>query len=91
MIFRATFLFFNVAINNIHFVADNWLNTYIPNYRNADDIDGYYTLRKQLMDQNVYNRSQIKYLSLSGAQNLESIVNTLINDQSISSITSTEL
>lgn len=71
--------------------ADNWLNTYIPNYKNADDIDGYLTLRKQLMDQNVYNRSQIKYLSLSGAQNLESVVNTLINDQTVSSITSTEL
>jgi len=72
-------------------VNNNWLNTYIPNYQNADDEEGYITLRKQLMDQNVYNRSQTKYLSLNGAQNLESIVNTLVNDQTISSITSTEL
>lgn len=60
--------------------SNNWLNTYIPNYQNANNNETFITLRKELMDIDLYNKTQIKQLSKTGVINLENAIKELIEN-----------
>jgi hypothetical protein len=60
--------------------SNNWLNTYIPNYQNANTNETFITLRKELLNIDLYNKTQIKQLSKTGVINLENAVKELIEN-----------
>jgi hypothetical protein len=68
---------------------NNWLNIYITDYQTADTNENFITLRKELMDIDLYNKTQIKQLSLTGVANLEKAIRELMND--VSPLTNNEI
>lgn len=60
--------------------ANNWLNTYISGYQDANNNEAFITLRKQLLNIDLYNKTQIKQLSKTGVINLENAIKQLIED-----------
>ena len=60
--------------------GSNFKDQYLINYMNSNNVDGYETLRKQLTNENIYNTSQIKYLSENGVQSLQAIVVNSLNN-----------
>jgi len=59
---------------------NNWLNTYIPNYQDYETNEAFVTLRKELLDIDLYNKTQIKQLSKTGVINLENAIKELIEN-----------
>lgn len=66
----------NPATNN------NWANVYIGEYQQANDNESFITPRKELLNVDLYNKTQTKQLSLLGVKNLESAIIDLMNSDS---------
>lgn len=69
----------------------NWQTLYISGYTNAANNSDFITLRKELMDIDLYNKTQIKQISLSGVKNLETAIQTLFTDNTTNEIKISDL
>ena len=70
---------------------NNWQNTYITGYQQANDNDEFVTLRKELLDIDLYNKTQIKQLSQTGVNNLQTAVANLLKSNTDNKIKISEL
>jgi hypothetical protein len=59
-------------------IPSNWETIYILNYQTAETNEQFITLRKELLDIDLYNKTQIKTLSPAGNNNLETAVKSLL-------------
>ena len=69
----------------------DWENIYIADYKNAETDERFITKRKQLMDIDLYNKTQIKRLSLNGVQTLERSLIQLLKSNDTIQIKTSEL
>ena len=69
----------------------DWENIYIADYKNAETDERFITKRKQLMDIDLYNKTQIKRLSLNGVQTLERNLIQLLQSNDTIQIKTSEL
>jgi len=63
-----------------------WENVYLAGYQTANNNDDFITPRKQLLDVDLYNKTQIKQLSLTGVKNLETAIQELFNNNNTNEI-----
>ena len=63
-----------------------WADVYLVNYQNATNNNEFITPRKQLMDVDLYNKSQIRQLSLGGVKNLETAIKNLFKNSNTNQI-----
>jgi len=70
---------------------NNWQNTYITGYQQGNDNDEFITLRKELLDIDLYNKTQIKQLSQTGVNNLQTAVANLLKSNTDNKIKISEL
>jgi len=72
-------------------VSNNWETIYLAGYQNANDDEFFITLRKELLDIDLYNKTQIKQLSKAGVKNLENAIKELLTDNTSNEIKISEL
>lgn len=70
---------------------NNWQNVYLANYQTANDSDDFSTPRKQLLDVDLYNKTQIRQLSINGVKNLETAIQSLFNNNNTNQIKISDL
>lgn len=61
---------------------NNWKNIYLQKYKNPEENDDVITIKKECLDIDLYNKTQIKNLSYSGVLNLENAIKQLFSSGS---------
>ena len=62
--------------------GDNWENIYLQKYKTPEENDDVITLKKELLDIDLYNKTQIKNLSYSNVVNLENAIRQIFSSGS---------
>lgn len=62
--------------------GDNWENIYLQKYKTPEENDDVVTLKKELLDIDLYNKTQIKNLSYSNVVNLENAIRQIFSSGS---------
>ena len=72
-------------------INNNWETVYLTGYQNTSNNESFVTPRKELLDIDLYNKTQIKQISLAGIKNLETAIKSVFSTNNTNEIKISDL
>ena len=79
-------VYVNIDGNLLDPTSSSWESVYLPGHQTPESDERFITLRKELLDIDLYNKTQIKKLSIEGVKKLETSLKQIVADNNTTNI-----